>query len=93
MTAKDAAAALNRAAASERYGYRLRGMASAAANRRGELVVTLSAPDRGLNCMSVVGRSVFSDCPVTAERSSVGSTVTSSTCRVEKRRTAGGSSS
>ena len=35
--------------------------------------------------MSVVGRSVFSDCPVTAERSSVGSTVTSSTCRVEKR--------
>lgn len=48
VTAKDAAAALNRAAASERYGYRLRGMASAAANRRGELVVTLSAPDRGL---------------------------------------------
>ena len=47
VTAKDAAAALNRAAASERYGYRLRGMASAAANRRGELIVTLTAPNRG----------------------------------------------
>jgi len=47
FTAKDAAAALNRAAASERYAYRLRGMASAAANRAGDLVVTLRTPNQG----------------------------------------------
>ena len=48
LTARDAADTLRRAAASERYGYRLRGMASAAANRAGQLVITLSAPNRGL---------------------------------------------
>lgn len=47
LTARDAAATLQRAAASDRYGYRLRGMASAAASRSGDLVITLSAPNQG----------------------------------------------
>ncbi len=48
LTAADAAASIQRAAASARYGYRLRGVASAAANRAGQVVVTLYAPNQGL---------------------------------------------
>ena len=45
LTAADAAAALRRAMVSERYSYRLRRVVSAAADRAGNLVVTLSAPN------------------------------------------------
>ena len=48
LTARDVAATLNRAAASERYAYRLRGVASIAANRAGQVVITLTGPNRGL---------------------------------------------
>lgn len=48
LTARDVADTLRRAAASERYGYRLRQVVSIAANRGGQVVVTLSAPNRGL---------------------------------------------
>lgn len=48
LTAWDAADTLLRAMESERYGYRLRNVASVTANRRGQLVITLAAPDRGL---------------------------------------------
>lgn len=47
LTAADVAAAIQRAAASARYGYRLRGMAAVAANRAGQVVITLSAPNQG----------------------------------------------
>lgn len=45
LTAADAAASLRRATDSERYGYRLRQVASVAADRAGNVVVTLSAPN------------------------------------------------
>ena len=48
LTARDAAETLQRAKESERYAYRLRNMVSAAANRAGQVVITLSAPNRGL---------------------------------------------
>ena len=48
LTARDAAETLQRAKESERYAYRLRNVASAAANRAGQVVVTLAAPNRGL---------------------------------------------
>ncbi len=48
LTAKDAAGTLQRAKASERYGYRLRKMAAITANRSGELVITLAEPNQGL---------------------------------------------
>lgn len=48
LTARDVADTLRRAAASERYGYRLRQVVSAAANRAGQVVITLAAPNRGL---------------------------------------------
>lgn len=48
LTARDAAETLQRARESERYAYRLRNVASAAANRAGQVVVTLTAPNRGL---------------------------------------------
>lgn len=47
VTAADAAASIRRAMVSERYGYRLRNVASAAANRSGALVITLAAPNSG----------------------------------------------
>lgn len=47
VTAADAAASIRRAMTSERYAYRLRNVASAAANRSGELVITLAAPNSG----------------------------------------------
>ena len=47
LTARDVAFTLQRAAASDRYGYRLRHMVSAAANRAGQVVITLAAPDSG----------------------------------------------
>lgn len=47
LAARDVAATLQRAAASERYGYRLRNMASVSANRSGQVVITLAQPDRG----------------------------------------------
>lgn len=47
LTAQDIAAALQRAAASERYGYRLRNMTSVTANRAGQVMITLSAPNKG----------------------------------------------
>lgn len=48
LAAADVTAAIQRAAASEQYGYRLRGVASVAANREGQVVITLSAPNQGL---------------------------------------------
>ena len=48
LTAEDVAATLRRAMASERYGYRLRGMAGVAADRSGRVRITLSAPNQGL---------------------------------------------
>lgn len=48
LTARDVAATLQRAAQSERYAYRLRNMASAAANRSGQVVITLLTPDQDL---------------------------------------------
>lgn len=48
LTAQDAAETLQRAKESERYAYRLRNMVSAAANRAGQVIITLSAPNRGL---------------------------------------------
>lgn len=47
LTAADAAASLRRAAASERYGYRLRQVASIAANQSGQVILTLSTPNQG----------------------------------------------
>lgn len=48
LTAKDVVATLHRAMASERYGYRLRKVASVAASRAGQVVITLAAPNQGL---------------------------------------------
>lgn len=48
LSARDVVDTLQRAMASQRYGYRLRGVASVAANRAGQVVITLSAPNRGL---------------------------------------------
>lgn len=48
LTARDAAEALLRARESQRYGYRLRNVAAVAANRAGQVVITLTAPNRGL---------------------------------------------
>lgn len=48
LTARDVAETLQRAMESERYAYRLRDVASAAANRAGQVVITLAAPNRGL---------------------------------------------
>lgn len=48
LTARDVVETLQRAMASERYAYRLRNVAGAAANRAGQVVITLAAPDRGL---------------------------------------------
>ena len=48
LGARDVVATLQRAAQSERYAYRLRNMASVAANRSGQVVITLRTPDQGL---------------------------------------------
>lgn len=48
LTARDVVETLQRARESERYAYRLRGVASAATNRAGQVVITLTAPNRGL---------------------------------------------
>lgn len=48
LTARDVADTLRRAAASERYGYRLRDVVSVAPNRAGQVVITLAAPNQGL---------------------------------------------
>lgn len=48
LTARDAAETLQRARESERYAYRLRNVAAVAANRAGKVVITLTAPNRGL---------------------------------------------
>ena len=48
LTARDVAETLQRARESERYAYRLRGVASVAANRAGQVVITLTAPNQGL---------------------------------------------
>ncbi len=48
LTAKDVAAGLQRAKASERYGYRLRKIAAVAASRTGQVVITLTEPNQGL---------------------------------------------
>jgi len=45
LTAADAAASLRRAAASEKYSYRLRHAVSITSNREGQVVVTLSTPN------------------------------------------------
>ena len=47
LSAADVAETLQRAAASERYAYRLRKMASVSASRTGQVVIVLSEPDRG----------------------------------------------
>ena len=48
LTAADAAASLRCAAASQRYSYRLRQVASITSNRSGQVILTLTAPNRGL---------------------------------------------
>ena len=48
LTAADVAATLRRAMVSERYAYRLRGVAAVAADRSGRVRITLTAPNRGL---------------------------------------------
>lgn len=48
LSAADVAASLRRAAVSERYGYRLRHVASITSDRSGHVVLTLSSPNRGL---------------------------------------------
>lgn len=48
LAAADVVASLRRAAASERYSYRLRQMTSVNANRDGQVILTLSAPNQGL---------------------------------------------
>ena len=48
LTARDVVETLQRAAASERYAYRLRNIASVAANRAGQVAVTLLEPNRAL---------------------------------------------
>lgn len=48
LTARDVVETLLRARESERFAYRLRGVASVAANRAGKVLITLTAPDRGL---------------------------------------------
>lgn len=48
LTAKDVAETLQRAAASERYAYRLRNVSSVAANRAGQVVITLLEPNWSL---------------------------------------------
>lgn len=48
LTAADAAASLRRAMASQRYSYRLRQVVAVTSNRSGQVVLTLSAPNRGL---------------------------------------------
>ncbi len=48
LTARDVEETLLRAVESERYAYRLRSVAAVAANRAGQVVITLSAPNRAL---------------------------------------------
>lgn len=48
LTARDVVETLQRAAASERYAYRLRNVAGITANRAGQVLITLAAPNRGL---------------------------------------------
>lgn len=48
LSARDVVETLQRAMVSERYGYRLRNVAGASANRAGQVVITLTAPNRGL---------------------------------------------
>lgn len=48
LSAADVAASLRRAAASERYGYRLRQVTGITVSRGGQVVLTLSSPNRGL---------------------------------------------
>lgn len=48
LTAADVVASLRRAAASERYSYRLRNITAISANRAGQVLITLAAPNRGL---------------------------------------------
>ena len=47
LTAADVAASLRRAAASERYGYRLRQVTSITSNPSGQVVISLSVPNQG----------------------------------------------
>ena len=51
LHARDVVATLQRAAASERYGYRLRNMASVSASRSGQVVITLARADRGFTAL------------------------------------------
>lgn len=48
LAARDVVETLQRAAVSERYAYRLRNVASVAANKAGQVLITLTAPNRGL---------------------------------------------
>lgn len=48
LTARDVAETLERAMESERYAYRLRNVASAAANRAGQVVISLTSPNQDL---------------------------------------------
>lgn len=47
LTASDVAATLRRAMASQRYGYRLRQVASITATRGGQVIITLTQPNSG----------------------------------------------
>ena len=48
LMARDVVETLQRAVESERYAYRLRNVAAVAANRAGQVLITLAVPDRGL---------------------------------------------
>ena len=48
LTARDVVETLQRAVESERYAYRLRNIAAVSANRGGQVLITLTVPDRGL---------------------------------------------
>lgn len=48
LTARDVAETLQRARESERYAYRLRNVAAVSANRAGQVLLTLTAPNTGL---------------------------------------------
>lgn len=48
LTARDVVETLLRARESEKYAYRLRNISAVAANRAGQVVITLAAPNKGL---------------------------------------------
>ena len=67
LAARDVVETLQRAAVSERYAYRLRNVTGIAANRTGQVLITLATPDRGLPELldiPITKRGAVSDVPV-----------------------------